>query len=461
MYILKNAIISITRNKGRNILIGIIVLVIACCSTITLAIKNTATSLINSYKDAYEVEATIGFNRENMKDKFDFTNKEGMDDMKENFDNISSLTVDDIKDYADSSYVKNYYYTVSKNVETDIELVSSDFDFEKRDNKNDMPDDRPSMNQSFTLTGYSNISSMEEFINGNYTLIESDENIWDLIFEGNYCLINSELASLNELELNDIITIDDQEFTIIGIFEENDETNFSMFSNSANNIITNADAVSDPVNVTPTFILNSYDDVASFQEELYSKGMNEFYTLTTNEQEVLNATNSVNNVATFAVTFLILTLVIGAIVLFVINQINIRKRKYEIGVLRTIGMKKSLLTFQFVIELSIVAFVALLLGCGIGTVLSKPVGNMLLANEIENSQNSMNEINNNFGGRPNKLDINGVVNVETFDSINAVVDYKVVLELLLIGISLTLVSSISSMISIQKFSPLQILKERS
>ena len=241
-------------------------LVIACCSTITLAIKNTATSLINSYKDAYEVEATIGFNRENMKDKFDFTNKEGM---------------------------------------------------------------------------------------------------------------------------------------------------------------------------------------------------NEFYTLTTNEQEVLNATNSVNNVATFALTFLILTLVIGAIVLFVINQINIRERKYEIGVLRTIGMKKSLLTFQFIIELSIVAFIALLLGCGIGTVLSKPVGNMLLANEIENSQNSMNEINNNFGGRPNKPDINGVVNVEAFDSINAVVDYKVVLELLLIGISLTLVSSISSMISIKKFSPLQILKERS
>lgn len=461
MYILKNAIVSITRNKGRNVLIGIIVLVIACCSTITLAIKNTATSLINSYKDAYQVEATIGFNRQNMKEQFDFTNKEGMDDMKENFNNISSLTVDEIKEYADSSYVKDYYYTVSKNVETDIELVSSDFDFEKRDNEDDMPNNKPNMNQSFTLTGYSNISSMEEFINGNYSLIESDENIWDLIFEGNYCLVNSELASLNELELNDTITIDDQEFTIIGIFEENDETNFSMFSNSANNIITNANAVSDPTNVTPTFILNSYDDVSSFQEELYSKGMNEFYTLTTNEQEVLNATSSVNNVATFALTFLILTLIIGAIVLFVINQINIRERKYEIGVLRTIGMKKSLLTVQFVLELSIVAFVALLLGCGIGTILSKPVGNMLLSNEIENSQNSMNEINNNFGGRPNKPDINGVVNVEAFDSIDAVVDYKVVLELLLIGISLTLVSSISSMISIQKFSPLQILKERS
>ena len=30
MYLLKNAWLSITRNKGRNILIGIIIVVIAC-----------------------------------------------------------------------------------------------------------------------------------------------------------------------------------------------------------------------------------------------------------------------------------------------------------------------------------------------------------------------------------------------------------------------------------------------
>ena len=347
MYILKNAIVSITRNKGRNILIGIIVMVIACFSTITLAIKNTSSSLIDSYKETYKVEATIGFNRENMKNQFDFTNKDGMDDMKESFDNMAS------------------------------------------------------------------------------------------------------------------ITIDDTEFTIVGIFEEKDESNFSMFSNSANTIITNTTVIEEPANVNPTFILTFYDDAKKFEEELYNKGLDEFYTISTNEEEVLNATNSVSNVSTFALTFLILTLIIGAIVLFVINQINIRERKYEIGVLRTIGMKKSLLTLQFVIELSIVAFISLLIGCGIGTILSKPVGNSLLQNEIENSQNNMNEINNNVGGGPNRPEINGVVKVEAFDSINAVVDYKVVLELLLIGISLTLVSSISSMISIQKFSPLQILKERS
>ena len=68
MYIVKNALISIIRNKGRNLLIGIIIVVIACSTTITLAIRSSAKSLINSYENSYDVEATIGINRENMKE---------------------------------------------------------------------------------------------------------------------------------------------------------------------------------------------------------------------------------------------------------------------------------------------------------------------------------------------------------------------------------------------------------
>ena len=42
MYIFKNAIRSIARSKGRNVLIGIIVLVIATASCIGLSIRNAA-----------------------------------------------------------------------------------------------------------------------------------------------------------------------------------------------------------------------------------------------------------------------------------------------------------------------------------------------------------------------------------------------------------------------------------
>ena len=119
MFILKNAFISITRNKSRNILIGVIILVIAAASTVTLAIKNTATDLINSYKDSYDKELTISFNRENMMKDFDFSNQESREQMKENFNNMETYSDKDLEKYADSDYIEDYYYTyeVSLNAE--------------------------------------------------------------------------------------------------------------------------------------------------------------------------------------------------------------------------------------------------------------------------------------------------------------------------------------------------------
>ena len=64
------------------------------------------------------------------------------------------------------------------------------------------------------------------------------------------------------------------------------------------------------------------------------------------------------------------------------------------------------------------------------------------------------------GGR-GKMNFNGVVTIEQVDNMEAVVDFKVLLQLLAIGVSLTIISSISSCVAIARFSPLTILKERS
>ena len=60
----------------------------------------------------------------------------------------------------------------------------------------------------------------------------------------------------------------------------------------------------------------------------------------------------------------------------------------------------------------------------------------------------------NFGAK-------GKPQVEAYESIDAVVDMTVLLELLGIGLALILISSLAAMISIQRFTPLTILKERS
>lgn len=86
---------------------------------------------------------------------------------------------------------------------------------------------------------------------------------------------------------------------------------------------------------------------------------------------------------------------------------------------------------------------------------------MLLQNEIEDAKAQEKEISNNFGKTQMDIKFNGNIQVQEIDTINAVVDINVITELLGIGILLTLVSSLASMISIQRFSPLTILKERS
>lgn len=491
MFIFKNALISITRNKGRNILIGIIILVIACASTITLAINNTAADLISSYQSAYDKELTISFNRENMTKDFDFSKREKIEDMKDKFDNISSYTISDVESFADSEYISSYYYTYNISLNgNNIEKAES----EKSDDKNmpGFPGGGMSFGKTssydFTLNGYSSLEAMSEFMEGTYEMTEIADDAWDKAFDGNYAFINEELASYNSLSVGDTFKLEDEDgntykFTIVGIYKENESgvsSPMDLFSNSANTIITNASALvainksnsNVKGSVNPTFIINNYGDKDAIRAEFYEKGLNENYTVETNEETATAGLKSIKNVQSFATIFLIITLIIGGIVLFIINMINIRERKYEIGVLRTIGISKSKLTMQFVSELLMVGCVALLIGAGIGAVMSKDVSNSLLSSEIQSSQSSSEKIKGNFGGPGgfNPMENGsmkdfaggkGKPNVQAYESIDAVVNITVLIELLGIGLALILVSSLAAMVSIQRFSPLTILKERS
>ena len=102
MCILSNAVISITRNKERNILIGIIILAIAYACTITLAINNAASDLINSHESTYKKEATISFGRNNMVKNFDSSSEGALEEIQKDFNKITSFTVKDIDNYADN-----------------------------------------------------------------------------------------------------------------------------------------------------------------------------------------------------------------------------------------------------------------------------------------------------------------------------------------------------------------------
>lgn len=522
LYILKNAFISITRNKGRNILIAVIIIVIAASCAITLAIKESAESIVTAYENKNPVEATIGMDRNSLVSSL----KEGdksQEEMINAFNEIKGLSEEEIISYGTSEYIKEYYYTYSLGVNAkDIEEATDSLVKEKTEIKTETntntwggfkPGGRPdggggmttnktttttttekifnekAQNGAFTLIGYNSYEDIKDFVNGNYTIIEGEVSE---DFNSSNCVISEELASLNDLSLGDSITVLDTkneknayELLITGIYKENTESsdNISkMFSNSANEIITNVNFIKTILStnedlsatITPTFILNNKENIDKFANEVKVKGLSEYYKVDDNIEDIESATNSIKNVKIFAFNFLVITLIIGGVVLIVINMINIRERKYEIGVLRTIGMKKTKLSFQFMIELLIICILSLSIGAGIGSFASVKVANNLLASEIANSKNEYSNINKNFG-RSDDKDMNennksdsesirskfGVADISQVDTINAVVDFKILAELLGIGILLTILSSLASMISISKFSPLTILKERS
>ena len=548
MYILKNAITSIKRNKGRNILIGIIIIVISAASAITLAIRESATKIVTAYENKNPLTATIGMNRENLMKSLR-ENDKSQEEMINAFNEIESISEDQIKEYGNSSNLKSYYYTYELSVDAkDIKEATDSLVKETTTTKTEtttttrktpsgnsnggrMPPggfggststtrrkttttktekifNEKAQDGAFTLIGYNSYEDMKDFINGNYQ-ITSGEVSSD--FTSNTCVISEELATLNNLSVGSTITIVDPKtnsntytLEITGIYKENTDSSqnmSTMFTSSANNIITNTTFIKTILEknsnlkptITPTFILNDKDSIENFTNEVNEKGLSEYYKITTNLEDIESATESVNNVKTFATTFLIITLIIGGVVLVVINMINIRERKYEIGVLRTIGMKKSKVSIQFMLELLIVTLFGLLIGAGIGSVTSVPIANSLMANEIETANSKYDNIEKNFGLNNRKEDkttteekqnteesnktnneetetkepVNmkdyqfGIAKVNEIESIDAIVDFNVLIKLLGIGIILTLISSMASMIAIARFSPLTILKERS
>ena len=562
MYIIKNALVNIKRNKGRNILIGLIIVVIAAACAITLAIRESAEKIIASYEEQNKIEATISIDREAMMKEFRDSGK-SQEEMINAFNDIANVTEEDVQKYGESEYLESFYYTYDLSVNAkDIKEATDSLVKETTTTKTETTTRTQKFGNSggnfpgmppggfggnsgsktttsrktttkktekiynekadagaFSLIGYNSYEDMKDFINGNYT-ITSGEVSSD--FTSDTCVISEELATLNKLEVGSTITIVDPKDTsktykleVTGIYKENTDSSndmSNMFTSSANNIITNVSFVKKVLagnskleaTITPTFIVKNSESVEKFSAEVKEKGLSSYYQVTSNLEDIENATESIKNVRVFATTFLIITLVIGGVVLIVINMINIRERKYEIGVLRTVGMKKSKVSLQFMFELLVVCIFALLIGAGIGSFTSVPVANSLLANEIKNANSKYENVFNNFGRgtkpsddkktteeKEDKKEENveekkeetgenkeaiteekedkkeeqtpsfGIARVNQIDSINAVVNFKVLGQLLGIGVLLTLIGSLASMIAISRFSPLNILKERS
>lgn len=172
----------------------------------------------------------------------------------------------------------------------------------------------------------------------------------------------------------------------------------------------------------------------------------------------------------------------------VLNIFNVRERKYEVGVLTAMGMKKWKVAAQFMCEILVVTMVAVVLGAGIGAVSSVPVTNALLAGQVTSQNNQQNQMDQNFG-RPGNMgggfpggnmgempsDIPDMGGNNPFGDmfgdmfggatdyiteVNSAMNLTVVFQMLGVGLLLTLIASLASVLFIMRYDPLKILANR-
>jgi putative ABC transport system permease protein len=155
-------------------------------------------------------------------------------------------------------------------------------------------------------------------------------------------------------------------------------------------------------------------------------------------------------------TFMIVVLVLGAIILVLLSSIAIRERKYEIGVLRAMGMKKAKVALGLWFEMIIITAFCLIIGIFAGSLAAQPISTGLLAQQEENTQNIQDSF---FAGR-DLASLSRVVNDDPITEIDVTLGIDTILQIMLISLLLASVAGLAAISTITKYEPIKILMER-
>lgn len=462
----------------------------------------------------------------------------------------SSLTLEEYQTYATAESVQDFYYTLTAyfNGSDGLSPVTDETTEDTQDDSSESENSGSSMfpgnmgggmmggmmsggmmnamfsTGDFTIEGYNSYAAMTDFVEGNSTVLDGE--MFDEGTSDYTCVISEELAIYNGLSVGDTIVITNPSLetetytlTISGIYtsESNNDFSMSMFGagqDPANKIYMSSDALQAIVDaseaasttitneysgaeeesavemtVTATYVFADTDAYYAFEEQARALGLDESYTISSTDiTSYENRLTPLNTLSTMAGWFLIVILIIGAVILVVLNIFNVRERKYEVGVLTAMGMKKWKVATQFICEILVVTMLAVVIGVGVGAVSSIPVTNALLEGQVESQNSQQTQLDNAFGkpvdmgsmmggmmgnmpNMPSDLpsDVGGGNNIfgnlfgeasDYVSQVDSAMNLTVVWQMIGVGLLLTLIASAASVLFIMRYDPLKILANR-
>jgi len=447
MYIITNAIKNIARNRGRNILIAAVTLAIIIGTVVTLTINNAAAKVIDEIRLDIGSKVTI---EQDIAGMF----RSGMD-MEANMQFIS---INDFIQYADSDYLSNAV------LNADIFFLES---------------------ESLTPVRAINPGNVEQNVPYKLTGTLEPDALPNIIVDGrmfsglNECIIDDELARINNISIGDVIDLSVMDIhglgekvyhlTVVGIFSseiyENQLFKFTEIYTSIETVAAAGWESNHGMSVNAEYFLKNPDHLGLFEREVRAKGLPDTYNVSINQAVYDKVAGPMLSMKSAVMTFTVVILILGAIVLALISFLAVRERKYEVGVLRAMGMERSKVAFSILAEAVFITAICLVIGIGTGSATAQPIADGLLESRVAAAEAKSAEAGDDrmfqatsFGGQIQTV---SSVGYKPESEIMVGLNADVIIQIIIITLGLAALSGIIGVVIITQYEPLKILRERS
>ncbi|MBU3090754.1 ABC transporter permease [Clostridium sp. CF011] len=463
MNFIKRAILSVTKRINKTVLLILMFCVIANMVLAGLAVQS-ATSKVGD------------LTRQKLGGSVDITPNYEKATSQKSADDLRKLHIKDIDKLKSLEHVKSYNYLQATNVMAEnFKPVKA----KKDDTKDALPEGTSIPDLSLEGTLYSDLHP--DFTERKSKLVEG-RNLTSSDEGKNVTMLNKKLADANNLKLGDKIKIKAQhgeetlDLEIVGLYTA-DETKsdprmadfMDKYSsmNPSNKIYTPisvasslGDSSSKGTIQKATYFLDDPINIENFKTDVKNSGI-ALDDLKIDAQDSLykKMMAPIESVGSFSKTIVIIVAIAGTVILSLLITLSLKDRRYEIGVLMSLGESRFRIIGQLLLELIIVATIAFSIATFTGNKVSQKVGNTLLQNEIKANEKEKTESKSQSGSVTMGMSggLKTDADTDAIDKIDVSVSSKDLQKLYLMGFIIVILATSGSAVSILRFNPKTIL----
>ncbi|EOT0344741.1 ABC transporter permease [Listeria monocytogenes] len=412
MNFFKRAWLSMKARKGRSVLQLIIFTVVCVLILSGFTIQSAADKASELAREQLGGTVTLTVDREKqmqaMRDEAASSDSSSTES-KPQFES-SPIDVSDANEFAKLNHVASYnYYSSTQALASGFDPIESSGDTSSSSDETSTTTETqgpgggqggPQMvDADLSISGLLDSATSTDFEAGTSELT-SGVAITSADKDKNVAMVEENLAEENDWKVGDSFTVTSSDgntkvtLKIVGIYKTTDSgsdmaQNFS-FLNPYNKVyvpytVANTIKGSNYKNTVDSAVYTMDDaaNISAFEKEAKKVDSIDWDTFKLDANDTLyqQMIGPINSVASFSKNVVYIVSIAGALILGLLVMMQVRDRKYEMGVLLAIGEKRGKLIAQFFVEILIVALVSFGLAAASSHYVAQLAGNQLLAQQ--------------------------------------------------------------------------------